>query len=574
MALIDASMIDEIFESTMPFSRDANQRFILDIDGTTLELSSGTLQVGVVDTTNIAPGAIDATKLNITSTDVPHSSPSVSATDVHDALEEVAVGYIARLPLAGGTMVGDINMGGNEVTGLALATDPTDAMSLESGQILVRDGDFYKPPTGYAGVGAPNGSLKATWVRATASAYFTALPAPGDQLVINGVTLTFQTVGGPNLIEIGVDEATTALNAVAEINVNTTLTLDGIPLNANFFAIQASGTGTGFHLIVLNEDPPNTPEDGNLKPLSEVSSAIVLRPFEGGMNIVENGVIVPDLFTNAVYIYDLMQPSAPWIAITGGGGGSVDASDVWYTGVPIPNVDPGTPDNLENILISLDGVLGSGVLPSAHAVSHQNAGSDEVNVGGLSGLLGDPQTPLAHVSTHQNGGGDELNVNGLNGQLADLQDAGWLQGRAVSGAAPGVSQVLTWGGASWAPASTGAGADFDTLTSVVGVGLAVNDVVYVSSSNTVMKADATTAATGPAIGIVVASAAGIVDVRMFGKVTTFVGLVPGTQYFVSTTAGGLTTTPPSLTGQYSQSVGIALTATTLIVDRQRMIVNT
>ena len=564
MALIDASMLDEIFPASMPFSRDANERFLLDVDGLTIDITTGALKVGVIDSVNIAPGAVGPTNINFVSSDIPHTSPSVSATDVRDALEEVALGYIARLPLAGGTMAGDINMGGNEITGLSLAVDPTDAMSLTSGQIMVREGHFLQPPTAYAGPTVAHGSLKATWVRATAGLYFTALPAPGDQLFINGVTLTFQLVGAPNVIQIGVDEATTALNAVAEINANTTLTLDGIALNANFYALQSSGAGTAFSLTVINEDPPNTPSDGNNKPLSALTSAIDIRPFEGGLNVVEPGTLVSDLFTNTAYIYDIMQPSAPWVAVTGGGG-SVDASDVWYTGAPIPNVDPGTPDNLENILISLNTVLGAGVTPSIHALSHEAAGSDEVDVTGLSGLLGDAQTPLDHKLSHQSGGGDELNVLGLIGKLNDPQNAGWLQNQVISGAVPGVGQVLTWGGASWAPAAPGAGTDFDTLVGVIGPGLSINDVVYISGSNTATAADATTVATGPAVGVVVAAALGVVDIRMFGKVTTFVGLTPGAQYFVSTAAAGITTTPPSSMGEYVQPIGIALTSTTLLV---------
>lgn len=35
--------------------------------------------------------------------------------------------------------------------------------------------------------------------------------------------------------------------------------------------------------------------------------------------------------------------------------------------------------------------------PTTHATSHQNAGSDEISVIGLSGLLGDPQTPVQHA---------------------------------------------------------------------------------------------------------------------------------------------------------------------------------
>ncbi|MDY6888280.1 MAG: hypothetical protein SVV88_11675 [Pseudomonadota bacterium] len=46
--------------------------------------------------------------------------------------------------------------------------------------------------------------------------------------------------------------------------------------------------------------------------------------------------------------------------------------------------------------------------PSAHASSHQNGGSDEINVAGLSGELADNQPPKAHKTSHQSGGSDAL----------------------------------------------------------------------------------------------------------------------------------------------------------------------
>lgn len=57
----------------------------------------------------------------------------------------------------------------------------------------------------------------------------------------------------------------------------------------------------------------------------------------------------------------------------------------------------------------------------AHAFTHENGGSDEINVTGLSGLLADAQTPLAHAASHQDGGSDEISVTNLSGQLADAQ---------------------------------------------------------------------------------------------------------------------------------------------------------
>jgi hypothetical protein len=63
-------------------------------------------------------------------------------------------------------------------------------------------------------------------------------------------------------------------------------------------------------------------------------------------------------------------------------------------------------------------------VPSAlplHASTHEDGGTDEINVAGLSGLLADGQTALAHASTHENGGADEISVAGLSGLLADGQ---------------------------------------------------------------------------------------------------------------------------------------------------------
>jgi hypothetical protein len=62
-----------------------------------------------------------------------------------------------------------------------------------------------------------------------------------------------------------------------------------------------------------------------------------------------------------------------------------------------------------------------GATPTAHASTHENGGSDEISVTGLSGLLADGQTPLAHKTSHQDTGTDEISVEGLSGTLADDQ---------------------------------------------------------------------------------------------------------------------------------------------------------
>lgn len=56
---------------------------------------------------------------------------------------------------------------------------------------------------------------------------------------------------------------------------------------------------------------------------------------------------------------------------------------------------------------------GGGGTPGLHASTHENGGSDEINVGGLSGLLADPQTPLGHHASHELGGGDAIKLDDL-----------------------------------------------------------------------------------------------------------------------------------------------------------------
>lgn len=55
----------------------------------------------------------------------------------------------------------------------------------------------------------------------------------------------------------------------------------------------------------------------------------------------------------------------------------------------------------------------SGFTPASHHVSHEDGGSDEISVTGLSGLLSTAQTPIAHNTTHQSGGSDSIKLDDL-----------------------------------------------------------------------------------------------------------------------------------------------------------------
>lgn len=85
-------------------------------------------------------------------------------------------------------------------------------------------------------------------------------------------------------------------------------------------------------------------------------------------------------------------------------------------------------NNLVYVFMYVDGIWHELACCSAegepvelHAETHEDGGTDEINVEGLSGLLVDPQVPVDHAGSHENGGGDEINVEGLSGVLAEPQ---------------------------------------------------------------------------------------------------------------------------------------------------------
>ena len=63
--------------------------------------------------------------------------------------------------------------------------------------------------------------------------------------------------------------------------------------------------------------------------------------------------------------------------------------------------------------------VGMGPAPAAHGGTHENGGSDELDVTDLGGVLADPQTPAAHAAAHATGGADELSHGDLEGLTDD-----------------------------------------------------------------------------------------------------------------------------------------------------------
>lgn len=90
------------------------------------------------------------------------------------------------------------------------------------------------------------------------------------------------------------------------------------------------------------------------------------------------------------------------------------------------------------------------------------------------------------------------------------------------------------------------------------------DCVGVNSDGNYVLADASDS-TKPAIGFVKVVDSEEGEIVIFGPLDGFSNLTPGAVYYLSTTDGEITATPPSGSGNIRQKVGRALSATTLLV---------
>ena len=114
----------------------------------------------------------------------------------------------------------------------------------------------------------------------------------------------------------------------------------------------------------------------------------------------------------------------------------------------------------------------------------------------------------------------------------------------------------------------------DKVTYTTGEDIAAFDAVYLSAADTVMKAKANSAATMPAIGVALSAvlSGNPIEVQIKGLITGMTGLTAKAKYYVSeATAGLLTATAPTGSGEFVQHIGIAKSTTALILNIKRPI---
>lgn len=102
--------------------------------------------------------------------------------------------------------------------------------------------------------------------------------------------------------------------------------------------------------------------------------------------------------------------------------------------------------------------------------------------------------------------------------------------------------------------------------------LIIRDAVYISAADNVNKASAAAAGTAQLLGFATAAALDTtsVNVRKFGILTGFSGLTAGSRYYLSATAGLITATIPTATGNTVVQAGYAKSATVLDIQIQSL----
>jgi len=146
-----------------------------------------------------------------------------------------------------------------------------------------------------------------------------------------------------------------------------------------------------------------------------------------------------------------------------------------------------------------------------------------------------------------------------------------LQSRTVDSSAPSIGEVLGWDGSKWTPQAGGGGGG-NVIGTYTGTAVIVGNAVYVSTSDTVNKSNATGAiGRVPTIGICIEKPdVDTAKVQLAGEISGVLsGLTPGATYFLDRVSGQITNNISShTTGDTLQIIGVAKSTTVLVLTQQ------
>lgn len=132
--------------------------------------------------------------------------------------------------------------------------------------------------------------------------------------------------------------------------------------------------------------------------------------------------------------------------------------------------------------------------------------------------------------------------------------------------------LYAWDGVAWDNLNSVSSAQNLDDTYTAEVNIAIRDMVYISSADSVSKADADALTTSQAVGFAVAAATATnpVTVRKYGRLSGFSGLTPGARYYLSDVAGTIQSSIPTGTGHVIVQAGYAKSASVLDIMIQSL----
>lgn len=135
------------------------------------------------------------------------------------------------------------------------------------------------------------------------------------------------------------------------------------------------------------------------------------------------------------------------------------------------------------------------------------------------------------------------------------------------------NKLYAWDGAAWDDLSTVDAANKVVNSYTADEALSARDVLYISAADNVSKALANNTSQSYAMGLAVAAAIDTapVEVQSEGVMTGFTGLTAGARYYLdASTAGAITSTIPTGTGNTVVQVGYAKSASALHIHIEQM----
>ena len=323
MSKIKGNALD-LWSAGQPFSLSAAGAYEIQLDtmlsivAGSLAITSGSITGSLIDSNTITATNIDVATITATEIDL----TLFTGDDLHfTAVDATPISIVVSNKLSSDGSVawtGDQDADGFKLTNLGTPTASADATTVGYVSTAVKSGYYHLGPVDTHQL-QPAGD---EWVRAGACLYLAGLPSVADTFTVQGLTFTF-VAGAPATateIQIGGTVSATAANIVSELNSCASLTLSGTAFNAEFVVYDVDPYIT---LVVVSEDPPNTPSDGNSRTLTTSTANLdIMWNFMGGVTLEDSyyGAVLCAIDSELMYYY---TKDLGWRILTGFGG--VDA---------------------------------------------------------------------------------------------------------------------------------------------------------------------------------------------------------------------------------------------------------